>query len=182
VKIPGVVPAEQVHLPQYWSLFAIGIVAGRGKWLESIPSSLGPKWMAIGMAVFVIALITQPNGYVFSESILPDAMTLGAKQWGILWGLLEAFVCVGLIIGLSILFRDQFSAPNKWIGHPDKSVFGVYFFHVFIQVGLQGAMLSIDLPALVKFAIVAIAGLIISFLPSGLLRLIPIIKRVIEFC
>jgi hypothetical protein len=40
-------------------------------------------------------------------------------------------------------------------------------------------MLSIDLPALVKFAIVAIAGLIISFLTSGLLRLISIIKRVI---
>ena len=85
--------------------------------------------MAIGMAAFVIALITQPNGYVFSESILPDAMTLGAKQWSILWGLLEAFVCVGLIIGLSILFRDQFSTPNKLIGHLDKNVFGVYFFH-----------------------------------------------------
>lgn len=137
-------------------------------------SSLGTKWLAIGLTAFVIAVLTQP----FIQ-LLPDAMTLGGGQWGILWGPLEAFVCVGLIIGFSIFFRDRFSTPNKWMGLLDQNVFGVYIFHVFILVGLQGAILNIDLPALMKFAIVAIAGLIISFLNSALMRFIPSVRRVI---
>ena len=36
----------------------IGIFAGRGQWLEKLPSSLGPKWLPIGMSAFVIAVIT----------------------------------------------------------------------------------------------------------------------------
>lgn len=72
-----------------------------------------------------------------------------------------------------MLFRDRFSAPNKWMEHLDQNVFGVYLFHVFILVGLQGAILNIDLSARVKFAIVSVAGLIISFLNSALLRLVP---------
>lgn len=179
VDILGVIPAELVHAPQYWSLFFIGIMAGRGKWLEYMPSSLGPKWLAIGLAAFVIALLTQPFMPLFPKGELLSAMTSLGEQWGILWGLLEAFICVGLIVGCSVWFRDRFSAPNKWMECLDQNVFGVYIVHVFILVGLQGAILNIDLSALVKFAIVSVAGLIISFLNSALLRLVPGVRRVV---
>lgn len=179
VDILGVIPAEVVHMPQYWSLFIIGIIAGRGKWLENMPSSSGSKWLATGLAAFVIALITRPYIQLLPVGMLPDALALGGKQWGILWGLLEAFICVGLIVGLSAWFRERFSTPNKWMGRLDQNVFGVYIIHVFVLVGLQSAILGIALPALVKFAIVTIAGLIISFQVSALIRLIPGAKRVI---
>ena len=173
------IPAELVHAPQYWSLFIIGIIAGRGQWLEKLPSSLGPKWLAIGLVAFVIALLTQPFIPLFPAGMLPASFTSLGRQWGILWGLLEAFICVGLIIGLSVFFRDRFSAPNKWMGRLDENVYGVYLFHVFILVGLQMAIVNFDLSALTKFAIVTIFGLIISFLDTALLRLIPGVKRVI---
>jgi len=179
VDILGVIPAELVHVPQYWSLFIIGIIAGRGQWLEKMPSFLGPKWLAIGLVAFVIALITQPFIPLFPKGMLPTALTSLGEQWGILWGLLEAFICVGLIVGFSVLFRERFSTPNKWMERLDQNVFGVYIFHVFILVGLHGAILNIALPALVKFVIVTIAGLIISFLNSALIRLVPSVKRVI---
>ena len=155
------------------------MTAGRGKWFEKMPSSLGPKWMATGLVAFVIAILTVPFIHVFPRGMLPDALTLGGKQWGILWGLLEAFMCVGLIVGLSVFFRDRFSTPNKWMERLDQNVFGVYIIHVFILVGLQMAILNVDLSALTKFAIVTLAGLIISFLNSALIRLIPGVKRVI---
>lgn len=174
MKLLGIIPVEVVHAPQYWGLFVIGIIAGRGKWLVSMPSSFGPKWLAIGLAAFFIAVITQPLTQLF-----PEALTLGGPQWRILWGLLEAFVCVGFIIGFSVFFRERFSTPNKWVARLDKNVFGVYIAHVFILVGLQGALLDIALPALAKFAIVAIVGLVISFLISALIGLIPGVKRAI---
>lgn len=174
VKIIGVVPGEVVHMPQYWSLFIIGIIAGRGKWLQNISSSIGYKWFAIGLSAFVIALISRGNG-----NILSDAFTSGFISWGIAYGMLEAFICVGLIIGLSVFFRDRFSTSNKWMERLDQNVFGVYIIHVFVLVGLQMALLNFDLSALTKFAIVTILGLIISFFDSFLLRLIPGVKRVI---
>lgn len=178
VKILGVIPAEIVHMPQYWSLFIIGIIAGRGKWLQNMPSSLGPIWMAIGLIGFVIAMVTVPFIQLF-PGMLPEALTLGGKNWGIAWGLLEAFICVGLIVGLSVFFRDRFSTPNMWMVRLDQNVFGVYIIHVFVLVGLQMAILNVDLSALTKFAIVTILGLIISFIDSFLIRLIPGVKRVI---
>lgn len=61
----------------------------------------------------------------------------------------------------------------------DQHVFGVYIIHVFVLVGFQGVILDIALPALTKFAIVAIAGLIISSLNAALIRQIPGVMRVI---
>jgi len=178
VQVLGVIPGEVVHMPQYWSLFVIGIIAGRGQWLENIPSSLGPKWLAIGLAAFVIALVTHPKANLISDGMLPVGMSLGVL-WGNLWGLLEAFVCVGLIVGFSVFSRERFSTPNRWLERLDQNVFGVYIIHVFIVVGLQEAILDITLPALVKFAVVTAVALTISFVSAALIRLIPGVKRVI---
>ncbi len=178
VKILGVIPGEVVHMPQYWSLFVIGIIAGRGRWLEKIPYSLGTTWFVIGLIAFVIALVTHPKTNLIQSSMLPDGMS-PELFWSYLWGLLEAFICVGFIIGFSVFSRECLSAPNKWLERLDQNVFGVYIIHVFIVVGLQGAILNIDLPALVKFLVVTIVALIISFVNAGLLRVIPGVKRVI---
>jgi peptidoglycan/LPS O-acetylase OafA/YrhL len=178
VQVLGVIPGEVVHMPQYWSLFIIGIIAGRGQWLENIPSSLGPKWLAIGLAAFVIALVTHPKANLIPYGMLPVGISPGVL-WGNLWGLLEAFVCVGLIVGISVFSRERFSTPNRWLERLDQNVFGVYIIHVFIVVGLQEAILYITLPALVKFAVVTTAALTISFVSAALIRLIPGVKRVI---
>lgn len=179
VKILGMIPAELVHVPLYWSLFGIGIIAGRGQWLEKLPSSYGPRWLPIGLSAFFVALLTQPFLPLFLEDMILGSLTFLGTHWGILWGLLEAFICVGLVVRLSVLFRERFSTPGTWMARLDQNVFGVYIFHVFILVALQGTILDIALPALVKFAIVTIAGLIISFLNSALLRRIPGVNRVI---
>ncbi len=121
---------------------------------------------------------THPGAYLFPEGILPDWMSLG-PFWNIFWGLLEALICVGLIIGLSVFFRERFSTPNRWMERFDQNVYGVYIIHVFIVVGLQQAILNIALPALVKFALVTTMALFVTFVNSALIRLIPGVKRVI---
>lgn len=178
VKILGVIPGEVVHMPQYWSLFVIGIIAGRGQWLDKIPSSMGPKWLAVGLVAFFIALATHPQANLIPSGALPAEMPYG-KLWGILWGGLEAFVCVGLIVGFLVLFRRYLATPNRWLERLDQNVFGVYIFHVFILVGVQDALLGYALPALTKFALATILGLIGSFLFAALLRSIPGVKWII---
>ena len=68
----------------------------------------------------------------------------------VLWGVLEAFVCVS-----------------------------VYLIHVLVVVVFQTLLLEISMPALAKFAIVSALGLVISFGLIALIRRISGVARVV---
>ena len=57
VNVLGVLPFEAAHLPQYASLFAIGLVAARGRWLERLPTATGMTWLNIGVGLAVLRYV-----------------------------------------------------------------------------------------------------------------------------
>lgn len=163
VRLLWLVPAELCHLPQYVSLFVIGIVAGRGGWFVKITPAIGWRWLAIGVGAFVAAAVAQSAGVLS----------------GPLWGLFEAFVCTGLIVGLLYVFRRYADRPGRWLDRLDQNVYGVYIIHVFVVVGLQIAILGADLPATAKFLAVTIVGIPLSFALSAALRAMPFVRAVV---
>ncbi len=167
IWILWLVPAEPAHLPQYVSLFVVGLIAGRGKWFADIETAVGARWFVIGLAAFAFSRLGGPQ------------MLSGLVDRQVLWGVLEAFVCVGLILGLLVGFRRYLSRPGRWLGRLDPNVYGVYLIHVIVVVGLQGAILEIALPAIVKAVIVTALGVPISFGLVALIRRIPGVARVI---
>lgn len=44
-----VVSAEPANLPQYVSLFVLGVVAYRGNWLRRMPTRVGLTWLGVGL-------------------------------------------------------------------------------------------------------------------------------------
>ncbi len=167
-RILWLVPAEPAHLPQYVSLFIIGIVAGRGRWFTEISDAVGRRWFVIGVAAFVIAV-----------AFFSVADRLPFLSMSVVWGVLEAFVCVGMILGITVFFRRYCDAPGRWLDRLDGNVYGVYLVHIFVVVALQMAILAWPLPATVKFLLVTAAGLVISFSLSAALRLIPAVRHVV---
>ncbi|MHA1549631.1 MAG: acyltransferase family protein [Alphaproteobacteria bacterium] len=167
VRIFWIIPAEPAHLPQYFSMFVIGIVAGRQRWLEELPTAVGIRWLFIGIVAFIAARF-------FPYQLLPAGVTSDSA-----WGVFEAFVCVGVVLGLGVIFRDWIDKPSRWLDGLDGSVYGVYFIHIFVLVGVQMAILDFALPALVKFGIATVVGLVISFGLVVLIRRIPGVARVI---
>jgi fucose 4-O-acetylase-like acetyltransferase len=159
VRLLWLVPAEPAHLPQYVSLFVIGIVAGRGNWFEAVTPGMGWRWLAVGFAAFAASRIVGGGDPV--------------------WGIFEAFVCVGLIVGLLYLFRRFADRPGRWLDRLDQNVYGVYIIHIFVVVGLQLAILDFDWPATVKFLAVTAVGLPLCFAISAALRAIPIVRAVV---
>ncbi|HEY2595081.1 MAG TPA: hypothetical protein VGK33_14385 [Chloroflexota bacterium] len=93
ITVLGVVPVEPAHLPQYASLFAIGLLAARGGWLTRLPTWTGMVWLAVGLALaaarYLWALVAARG---------PDPT---------LWAVWEAFLCVGSCVGLPVLFRER---------------------------------------------------------------------------
>lgn len=169
VWIVWLIPVEPAHLPQYLSLFVIGLVAGRGGWFTKLPQAVGLRWLAIGIAAFLVALL-----FFWEPGLLPASF-----HRGFVWGLLEAFVCVGLILGLLVIFRGALSRPGRLRPWLEGGVYGVYILHVFVIVPMQAVLLPYDLPPLVKFAIVTIAALALSFAIVAALRRNPAVRRVL---
>ena len=169
VRILWLIPAEPAHLPQYVSLFVIGIVAGRGQWFTTVSTAVCVRWFAVGLVAFLAAL-----GLFVFKGALPAGIDLG-----VIWGLLEAFVCVGMILGLTALFRARFDRPGHWLARLDANVYGVYLIHIFVLVALQMAILGQSWPATVKFLVVTLAGLVLSFTLVAAFRRIAIVRRAI---
>jgi glucan biosynthesis protein C len=132
----------------------------------------------IALVAFGLAVVARPIANSLAAEAIPFGLTSSAA-WNILWGFLEAFVCVGLIVGLLIFSRRHFSRASRWLQQLDKNVFGIYIIHVFILVGIQQALVDLALPASVKFSIAAVSGLLISYINVVLLRLIPWLRRII---
>jgi surface polysaccharide O-acyltransferase-like enzyme len=126
-------------------------------------------WFAIGVAVFAItAALALPR------LALPDDVGLR-----VLWGFLEAFVGVGMILGILAFFRRFAKRSGAWLGRLEGNVYGVYLVHIYVVLGLQAAMLGTELPALAKFLIVAATAIILSFVVVSMLRRMRVVRSVV---
>lgn len=169
VRILWLIPAEAAHLPQYLSLFVIGIIAARGRWFTEISSAVAYTWFGVGAAVFVAL-----SALYGLEAPLPGFVDLR-----MIWGFFEGFVTVGMILGLLALFRARLAEPGPVLGRLEGSVYGVYLVHFYVVLVLQGALVGVALPALAKFALVSVAGTVVSFALVDMLRRLRWVRAVI---
>jgi surface polysaccharide O-acyltransferase-like enzyme len=117
-------------------------------------------WLTIGLALSVAR-------YLYAAAFRggPDAM---------LWCIWESFICVGVCAGLPVLFREHLNAPGRVLRAIAPNAFGAYVVHVLpVVVGLQFALAQVSLDPFIKFALVTLAGVPLSFLLSAGLRRLP---------
>jgi Acyltransferase family len=166
VTVLGVIPVEAAHLPQYASLFVIGLLAARGRWLAEFPTRTGMLWLSVGLALSVAR-------YVY-------AATRGSAPDPTLWCIWESFICVGLCAGLPVLFREHARFQGRILRAMAPNAFGAYVVHVMpVVVGLQFALAQVSVDPFTKFALVTLAGVPLSFLLSAGLRRLPGIGAVL---
>ena len=172
--VTWLVPSELAHLPQYVSLFALGIVASYGEWFNRLPRRIGFAWLAIGvgaaLAFYLCAIVGGPPGLI---------ATGGWQLGNLVWSLWEAFICVGLCVGLVVAFREYLDRPSARFGAFAENTFAVYVVHVPIIVVLQGMLLRAALPVAVKFLLVTAVGAVLSFRLATRLRRSATVRRVL---
>jgi glucans biosynthesis protein C len=154
-----VLAAEPAHLPQYVSLFVLGVMAYRGDWLGRITTRVGMTWLGLGLTAAASIYAVEAFGW-----------------WGNLRAtgtILEAFIGTGLTVGLVVLFRDRFHRPRRLLTAMAKASYAAYILHIWVVVGLQMAILNLELPVFLKFALVAALGTLLSFVLGHVSRRVP---------
>ena len=163
---------------QYIFLFAVGIYAGRRNWLLRIPYSLGMRWFVLALTAGTLVWLILVFGIVstHSESKLSGGLTW---QSAVLcfW---ESLFCVGICLGLIVLFREKFNRQGRTARWLSDNCFAVYFFHTPLLIAVTLALRGLVAPKPVKFLVATILGVAVTYLASNLIfRRIPILKRVL---
>jgi peptidoglycan/LPS O-acetylase OafA/YrhL len=159
------------YLPQYLSFFIIGIIAYHRNWLRTIPSRMGK----LGFGVALVATLT-----LFPISLSGGAAFLGNGYWqSAVYALWDSTFAVGMVLGLTTLFRRFFNYPNRLGRFLSQHSYTVFIIHAPIIVFLALAMRGIHLEQLLKFGLAAIVGLPLCFGAAYLVRKIPFTDRVL---
>jgi hypothetical protein len=122
--------------PQYLILFPLGIWARRSGFLTSLPYRFGLRWFRLALAVGVPAwLLLLAGGGALSGGA--EAFAGGLRWQAAAYALWEAFFCVGICLGLIVLYRERANLRGRLSGFLADNNFGVYVFHTPILVALS---------------------------------------------
>ncbi len=162
--------------PQYVILFLIGLWSRRSGFLSSVPYRFGMRWLRLALAVGIpawAALMALGGALSGNEGAYAGGLHWQAAAYA-LW---EAFFCVGISLGLIVLYRERANVRGRLAGFLADNNFGVYVFHTPILVAVSLALRPLAYHPLAKALLVAALVLPACFLVAALVRRVPGLRR-----
>jgi surface polysaccharide O-acyltransferase-like enzyme len=165
------------HTLQYISLFLAGSLAYHRNWLDEI-STVRPRNWILMIAGLLIVL---PVVFILSGGLEGNVdPALGGWHWqSLAYALWEQLLCVSLILVYLYYFRLYASRTSPLLNELAASSYAAYLIHPLVLVVLTTLLASIRLHPLGKIAMALIPGLVLSFLAAGIIRRIPLLRRVL---
>ncbi|MGW2628985.1 acyltransferase family protein [Streptomyces chattanoogensis] len=159
-------------MPQYASFFVLGVLAFRRGWPQTLSRAAGRVGFAVATAAtlaylpFVATVKTGAlNGHGTWQSLVSSA-----------W---ESTFAVGMVLGLTVFFRERFNRQGATAAFLSRHAFAVYVIHAPVLVGLGYAFRWLHAPAAAKFALVAALALPLCWAVAYAVRSLPRADRVL---
>src|SRR5579884_925014 len=161
------------YFADYVLLFIAGIHAGRHGWLTRIPIAMGKRWLALAVvgggaawfALLISAVALRADVRLFN----------GGWHWqSALISSWEAFFCVGVCLGLVVIFREAFNHLGQAARFMSDNAFAVYVIHPPVVIGAALALRSFAEPPVAKFIVVSAISVIVSFAAAAAIRRLPV--------
>jgi peptidoglycan/LPS O-acetylase OafA/YrhL len=174
----NVLNMQLANFSQYILLFCVGLMAYRRNWLLRIPYEFGMRWLRF-------ALIAGSLFWIGLVGAIVATNTFNSINGGFTWQsagfcLWEAFFCLGICLGLTVLFREKFNSQGAFAKWMSDNNFSVYMFHPPILIAVTLAMRGFAAPKPVKFLVATVVATTLTFLASNyIFRRIPLLRRVL---
>jgi glucan biosynthesis protein C len=170
---------QPCYFSQYILLFVVGVLAYRGNWLLQIPHSLGIFWLKLALSVGVATLpiIIETSGALRGDT----QRLLGGFHWqSAAFCFWEAFFCLGMCLGLIVVFRERFNSHSRFSRWMARNSFSAYLFHTPLLVAVTLFLRQLPAPAAVEFFAACLIAVPVTFAVSGFLRSqIPGLRRLL---
>jgi glucans biosynthesis protein C len=158
----GFVRVAFADVPRDLSFFIIGAVAYRHQWFLRFPTKDGQVWLLIGLTTAVLWYVY----ILWLRAILP----IGESAMFFIYPIWETLLCCGMCIGLLVTFREKLDFHGSLAKALARAQYAAYIFHGPIVILLQLAVLGLKSPPLVKFALVTLVSVPLTFLFSNWAR------------
>ena len=163
--------------PKYIALFIAGIVAYRHNWFMQISKARGRLWLGVAIISVVLLPILWVGAGVFEGDIAP---LLGGIHWqSLVFSVWQQFLCMGMVIGLLVLFRERLNHQGKLARAMAASAYTVYIIHAPVLVFLSLTFQSVSALTLVKFTLIAPIAVVLCFSLAGLVRKLPLARDIL---
>ncbi len=160
----------------YIALFTVGLIAYRRNWLLGLPDAKGKLWLGIAI---VLILLFGPMSLVGGglESL---QLFMGGFNWqAMLYALWEAFLCISMCIGLVYAFRRYLNRQGRLAKFLSPNAYIAYIIHAQVITAMALLMRNVDLYPLLKFGLVILIAVPLSFVLGNLIRKLPYANRVL---
>jgi len=174
----SIINLQLCFLPQYVSLFILGIFAYRNNWFEKITYKKAVFWLSI----LAFTTLLWPVLLFFSGTFKEADITLiaGGFRWqAFLYAFWEAIIVISVSISIIYLFKKKLNCQNNLFTSLYKSAYTVFIIHPLIIVPLSYCIKELETHPLIKFSAVAIIGIPLTFLMGNIIRKIPFLKRIL---
>lgn len=164
--------------PQYILMFAAGIMAHRGQWLNRMPIGFARRWFlaALGGSMPLLAALLAMR-YVLHGEMSSEGGFNVASAIRSLW---EALICISMSLGFVALYRTLFDRQGRTAKFLSDNAFAVYLFHPPVLIALAIGFQSLLAPPLVKAVMLTFAAAIATYaLSAVVLRNIPLLRRIL---
>jgi hypothetical protein len=163
---------------QYIILFALGICAWRKNWLLRIPYAFGMRWFKLALTLGSLAWL----GLLFAVlKTHAETKVSGGFTWqSAALSFWESFFCIGICLGLLVLFREKFNRQGPVARWLSDNCFAVYMFHTPLLIAVTLSLRAVAAPKSIKFFYATMLGVTVTYLASSFVfRRIPLLKRVL---
>ncbi len=163
------------NFSQYFLLFSLGVVTYRHNLLTRVSSDFGMFWfrLALFLGIPLWSLLICLGGALTDINPFMGGFNWQAAAYAI-W---ESFFCVGICLGLLVLFRDRYNNESGLSRFLSENSFGVYVFHTPLLVGATMLVRGIIINPLIKMILMSIIMIPVCFGFSYLIRKVPPLKK-----
>ncbi|MFC1691606.1 acyltransferase family protein [Nanoarchaeota archaeon] len=166
------------YFVHYIFMFYVGIIAYKNNWFEQITDKIAKFWKIVALTAIICypliwGVIIEALGYSMAD-------IFGGWSWpSLVLSLIESVAMFSIIISLLAIYKKRFD-KQSWLGRwMSPNFYGAYIFHAVLIYLFVVLLYGVSIPSIVKFLIVSLVVVPLSFTVTWLLRKISFIRRVI---
>jgi surface polysaccharide O-acyltransferase-like enzyme len=166
------------HFVQYVALFALGIIASRGRWLNNVNYQLGKSFAIMALVMIVVLFPVLYAVVTISKS--PIETLNGHGNWqSLMYAFWEQFIGIFIIVALLGIARQRWNNQSAFFKKLSRLTFCVYIFHPLVLISLSVLLKPWAVDPAFKLLVVAPGAVVGSFLLAAVLVKVPGVKAIV---
>ena len=163
---------QLANFPQYIALFILGLMAYPRNWFTALSEKTAHHWMVVAFMLSTLPLLVGFDQNPQTDNGAELVFSLISAWW-------EAFMCVSMCITVLYLFRRYASQQGQVAGWFSNNAYTAYLIHEPVITSIAMAMAPVALYPLLKFGLMGLMCVPLTFVISALIRKIPLTHRVL---